>query len=197
MFPTAVYLAATARAVAKTILAADTRAHPMFVPVPHDMRRATKQPSPLSNQISIAFFSLSPDRFTTLSEMTNEVIGQLHDTIANRYHYCMLEFLRLLRRIPSPLFWKIIEQPTEGHPASFYFSDIGDSLSSIESVYGEPVTFASHYPPNLAPPGLTTVWSRYRGCLQISICYDQSRLSEENLNSFVQHLQNDLVSSPT
>jgi hypothetical protein len=197
IFPTAVYLAATARAVAQTTLSADTRAMPMFVPVPHDMRRVTKQPSCLSNQISMAFFRLTPSQFSTLAELTDEVIGQLHETIANRYHECMSEFLRLLRRVPSRLFWKIIEQPTAGHPASFYFSDVGASLSSIERVYEEPVTYASHYPPNLAPPGLTTVWSRYRGSLQVTICYDQSRVSEESLHSFIRHLHDDLIASAT
>lgn len=193
MFPTAFYLAATARAFAAC---SSLRVRPessLLVPVPHDMRRVSKQRSPLSNQISVAFFSITPNRHSTLHDATSDVIEQLHETIAGEHHHGMLDFFRLIRRLPSRVLWKVIEHPTHGHPASFYFSDIGSSLSNITAVCGEPVAHAAHYPPNLAPPGLTTVWSRYRGRLEITICYDESRLKEEDLSDFIRRLHDDLL----
>lgn len=192
MFPTALFLAATARAASRTPATRINENAPLFVPVPHDMRRTTKQRSPLSNQVSVAFFKIQPHN-TSLIDLTNDVIEQLHDTIAEQHHHGMLDFLRCIRRLPARVFWKIIEHPTAGHPASLYFSDIGASLSSIQTIGGAPVVYATHYPPNLSPPGLTTVWSRYRGSLEVTVCYDRATLNDDHLDTFERNLRRDLL----
>jgi hypothetical protein len=192
MFSTALYLAATCRALTQTSAFSHAPLAPLFIPVPHDMRRTTKERSPLSNQTSVAFFRIEQPLASTLTEITNTIIGQLHDTIAEQHYRGMLDFFRLIRRLPSLLFWKIIERPTAGHPASFYFSDIGSSLSAMQNVFDTPVQGAIHYPPNLAPPGLTTVWSRYRGCLRITLCFDQTSLPNNFATSFETHLRDEL-----
>ena len=193
MFPSALFLAATARAFSRTLPLGTSDDRPLFIPVPHDMRRTTKQPSPLSNQVSVAFFRLEPTQDNKLVDTTNDVIGQLQETIAEHHHHGMLDFLRFVRRLPSRLLWKVIEYPTAGHPASFYFSDIGASLSRLETACGEEVRYAAHYPPNLAPPGFTTVWSRYRGRIEVTLCYDQTSLSEQNLSAFIENINNELL----
>ena len=192
MFSTALYLAATSRALTRTSAFSHAPLAPLFIPVPHDMRRTTKERSPLSNQTSVAFFRIEQPLASPLAEITNIIIGQLHDTIAEQHFGGMLDFFRLIRRLPSCLLWKIIERPTAGHPASFYFSDIGSSLSAMENVFDTPVQGAIHYPPNLAPPGLTTVWSRYRGCLRITLCFDQTSLPKNFATSFETHLRDEL-----
>lgn len=193
MFPTALYLAATARALASVPSISHARQSPMLIPVPHDMRRTSRQKSPLSNQVSVAFFKIVTRPNSTLLDTTNDVIEQLHDTIAGEHHHGMLDFFRIIRRLPSALLWRVIEYPTSGHPASFYFSDIGASLSSIATVMNEPVAHAAHYPPNLAPPGFTTVWSRYQGRLGVTLCYDASCLDAASLETFVGNLRAELL----
>jgi hypothetical protein len=193
MFPTALFLAATARAIASIPDSSQFARTPMLVPVPHDMRRSSRQKSPLSNQVSVAFFKIAPNQHATLLEVTNDVIEQLHDTIAGDHHHGMLDFFRLIRRLPSALLWRVIEYPTKGHPASFYFSDIGASLGTLSTVLGEPVAHAAHYPPNVAPPGFTAVWSRYRGSIGVTLCYDESRLSQAAIESFIMRLRADLL----
>lgn len=196
MFPTALYLAATTRAATSIDSARDLQ-KPLFIPVPYDIRRATKQRSPLSNQVSFVFFRIVASSTTTLSDATNEIIAQLHDTIAGEHQHGMLDFLRFIRRLPSRAFWRIIEQPAQGHPASLYFSDIGSSLSSLESVQGTPVSYATHYPPIVAPPGLTTVWSRYRGNLEVTICYDTAAIPTPKIAQFEEQVRRDLLGDST
>jgi hypothetical protein len=193
MFPTAVFLAATARAVSSTRSIGTTEEEAFFVPVPYDIRRSTKEISPVSNQISMAFFRVFAPLSQSLIETTNGVIQQLHETIAEGYQHGILDFLHLIHLLPSSLLWRVIEHPTKGHPASFYVSDIGASLSTLEAFGGTPVVRATHYPPVLSPPGFTTVWSRYRNTVELTICYDKSVLDEATIARISEHLTEELT----
>ncbi len=190
--PMAMYLAATKRAALPFFQVSAEERGKIFIPVPHDMKRFTREKSPLSNQISVLFFSLESTSRFTLKEETSQIIAQLHDSIFSEYHWGMLSFLRFLRWLPSHLLWRTIEQPTKGHPASFYFSDIGSTLSQVSEFLGLELHNAVHYPPVLVPPGLTTVWSRFRGTLRVTICFDQNVLSNESIDTFTQRLKREL-----
>lgn len=192
VFPTAMYLAATSRALS-TLGAGYDSATPFFVPVPHDIRRVTRQQSPLTNQVSVAFFRIALSNNNTLLDTTNDIIGQLHDTVAGEHQQGMFDFLRILRWLPLRILWRIIEHPTRGHPASFYFSDIGASLSTLDSVHNVPVVYATHYPPLLSPPGFTTVWSRYRGSLEVTVCSDLSVIGENGAAIFEDRLRDEIL----
>ncbi|MFN4894393.1 MAG: hypothetical protein ACK5GN_14115 [Pseudomonadota bacterium] len=189
IFSSAMYIASTARAYAA--VTGDTR--PLFIPVPHDMRRATRERSPLSNQVSVVFVRLTHHDLSTLKCATNVVIEQLHEAIETGAPRDHLAFLQMLRRFPSALHWRIISIPARGHPASLYVSDVGSGLSTITHISGKPVADVSHYPPNLSPPGLTAVWSRYRSQLELTVCYDQRCLSVERVTRFVDTIKVELV----
>ena len=141
----------------------------------------------------MAFFRISAPLRMSLIETTNVVIQQLHDTIAEGYQHGMVDFLHFMRRLPSSLLWRIIESPTKGHPASFYLSDIGASLSSLEVFGGESVVYATHYPPVLSPPGFTTVWSRYRNSIEVTVCFDKGILNEDTIADISRRLTAELT----
>jgi hypothetical protein len=192
MFSSALYVAATARAFC--LVTGTTQ--PLFIPVPHDMRRTTHERSPLSNQLSFIFFRLSPSQLQTLEAATNSVIEQLHESIVTEAPRDQLAFLRLIRRLPSALLWKIIEIPARGHPASLYVSDVGRTLSTLTHLGGHELLFATHYPPNLSPPGLTAVWSRFRDQLELTVCYDQRGLSRDGVDRFIASIRDQLTAVP-
>jgi NRPS condensation-like uncharacterized protein len=187
IFPMALYLAATARGVAAIAPG------PLFIPVPQDMRRTTREKSPLSNQVSFVFFRIDARADETLADTTNGVIAQLHQAIAEQHPQGMRAFLRLIARLPAWLGWRVIEQPLKGHPASVYFSHIGVSLGELTTFHGVPVQDATHYPPHLAPPGFTAVWARYRHELEVTVCYDEQALAAGACDLFRHQLYTDLV----
>lgn len=189
IFPMALYLSATARSVAAICPG------PLFIPVPHDLRRMTREKSPLSNQVSFLFFRIDAGAQETLAETTNGVIAQLHEAISEQHAQGMLSFLRLIARLPAWLAWRVIEQPLNGHPASVYFSNIGASLPDLSTFHGVPVLNATHYPPHLSPPGFTTVWSRYREALEVTVCYDHEACADDAFELFRQRLYQDLLES--
>lgn len=196
MFSMAMYLAASTRAASPFFSRSGLEHGKIFIPVPHDMRRFTREKSPLSNQVSFLFFSLECSSTRTLKEDTALVIEQLHNSVFSELHWGMLSFLRLLKCLPSQVLWRTIEQPTKGHPASMYFSDIGSNLSQMTHFGGFEVKNAIHYPPVLVPPGLTTVWSRYRDALRVTICFDQNVLSKESIDTFIHRLRKELRITP-
>lgn len=193
IFPMALLLAASARATSSLPYHSGTARHPLFVPVPHDMRRFMRSGSLLSNHISFLFFKLTPWLDSDLRQTTNRVVEQLHDSVYAELHWGMLSFLRYIGRLPPRLLWKVIEMPTKGHPASLYFSDVGSGLSQIVSFQGSPVVSALHYPPHLSPPGLTTVWCRYREQLEVTVCYDAAVVGPEGITRFESQLRKELL----
>jgi hypothetical protein len=192
IFPMALHLAASARAFARTLGELGLSSSPLFIPVPHDMRRYARAPHLLSNQVSFVFFRLGEGSEETLRDSVNAVIEQLHASVAARHPQNMLAFLGLLRWLPLRLLWRIIEKPTKGHPASMYFSDIGSSLSALPAFCGATVSKATHYPPVLSPPGLTSVWSRFGDSLEITVCYDAAALGQHGLETFLRNLRDEL-----
>jgi hypothetical protein len=191
IFSSALYLAISARAFAQLT---QTTA-PIFIPVPHDMRRHTRERSPLSNQVSVVFFRLRPGDLSSLEVATNSVIEQLHEAITTRAPAKHLAFLQLVRRLPIPLLWKVIEMPAKGHPASLYVSDIGSSLSNITHIRDQKVVSASHYPPNPTPPGLTMVWSRYRDQLELTVCYDETLIPRTTIDHCMNCIKSEITTS--
>lgn len=193
IFPMALLLAASARASTALPYHKGEAQRPLFVPVPHDMRRFIRSGSLLSNQISFLFFKLSPWLDADLRQTTNGIVEQLHDSVYAELHWGMLSFLRYIRRLPLRLLWKVIEMPTRGHPASLYFSDVGAGLSQIAAFQGTPVVSALHYPPHLSPPGLTTVWCRYHEHLEVTVCYDTALVGPEGITRFESQLRKELL----
>jgi hypothetical protein len=196
IFPMALLLAASARASSAFPYHSEEARRPLFVPVPHDMRRFMRSGSLLSNHISFLFFKLTPWLDADLRQTTNRVVEQLHDSVYAELHWGMLSFLRYIRRFPLRLLWKVIEMPTRGHPASLYFSDVGAGLSQIASFQGIAVTSALHYPPHLSPPGLTTVWCRYHEHLEVTVCYDASLVGPDGITRFELQLRQELLQTP-
>lgn len=197
IFPMALHLAASARALFQTLHELGLPVLPLSIPVPHDMRRYARERSLLSNQVSFLFFRIDPTSCVDLRTTANAIIDQLHAGIAEQQPQKMLGFLHLLRALPSSLLWRIIETPAKGHPASMYFSDIGSSFTNLFTVAGAPIESATHYPPVLTPPGFTTVWSRFRGSLSVAVCYDSRSLGSQGIDLFVAHLRNELQLDPS
>jgi hypothetical protein len=195
IFPMALFLAATSRAVAHLFNVQPDSDEALCVTVPHDMRRALRSKALLSNQVSSLFFRVPVHQKNSLSETTNTIIAQMHDALAGEHHHGVRYFFDLIKWLPPSVFWRIIERPGRGHPASMYFSDVGSSLSSLTTFLDVPISYASHYPPNLSRPGVTVVWSRYRNALEITLCYDSAVISAVECSIFTSHIFRELLNS--
>ena len=193
--PSAFYLASTVCTSAKIQQQRGDVSEDMLIPVPLDRRlRGVKTPI-IGNQVSFLFYRLPKHVLLNTRACTAELIQQMKQLIRsdNPSHYVIM--MNFLRRIPSVFYRMMLKAPTKGLMASFFYSDTGDLLVGSEVLFNQTVTSAVHYPPNLYPSGLTFVFSRFQGQLQVTFAYMESVLTETEVVLFIEGLSEILCSA--
>jgi len=173
----AFYLAATAYAVAQVQKQRGIGDGDALVPVPLDKRKRGTQGAVLGNQVSFLFYRIPNAVLVDVRACTAELIKQMKTLMRAESpgHYTIM--MDFLRRMPGFFYRRMLKAPTKGLMASFFYSDTGDSLQNFDVVFGQSVSSAIHYPPNMYPPGLTFVFSCFQGALQITFGYMEPDLN--------------------
>jgi len=165
------YLAASAYAVARIQQQRGVALDDLLVPVPQDRRRRGAQEPLFGNRVSFLFYRIPAGVLLDLRQCTAALIEQMRDRISSKSPQHYLLMMDGLRRMPGLLYRFLLKSPTQGLMGSFFYSDTGDCLPNCDQLFGLPISSAIHYPPNVYPPGMTFVFSRFRGALQITCAY--------------------------
>jgi len=185
----AFYLAVTAFAVANVQTKKSPLAGDMLIPIPLDRRKRGVHSPILGNQVTFLFYRIPLAALANIKTCVAELITQMKSLMRseNPSHYLVM--MDFLRRVPGWLYRMQLTSPTKGQMASFYYSDTGDSLDLYDQLFDCAVASALHYPPNMYPPGVTFVFSRFHGALQLTIGYMDSALDNEELEQLLAQLQ--------
>jgi len=185
----AFYLAATACAVANVQSKKSPLDSDMLIPIPLDHRKRGVHSPILGNQVTFLFYRVPLAALANVKTCVAELIAQMKSLMRseNPSHYLVM--MDFLRRVPGWLYRMQLTSPTKGQMASFYYSDTGDSLDLYEQLFGCAVTGALHYPPNMYPPGVTFVFSRFHGALQLTMGYMDSALDQGEVEQLLAQLQ--------
>jgi hypothetical protein len=167
----AFYLAATTYAVAQVQKHRGLINGDVLVPVPLDRRRRGAPGAILGNQVSFLFYRIPSAILGDVPAMVAELTAQMKALMRSESpsHYTIM--MDFLRRMPGFIYRRMLKAPTKGLMASFYYSDTGDSLQDFDELFGQPVIGAIHYPPNMYPPGMTFIFSRFKGAFQLTLGY--------------------------
>jgi NRPS condensation-like uncharacterized protein len=190
----AFYLAATARAVAHIQSQRGSLQGDFLVPVPQDRRKRGAHESLVGNQVTFIFYRIPQTALNSIKECTSELVQQTTKLMRSEAPEGYLTMIGLIQRLPSWLYRWLMKSPTRGLMASFFYSDTGDSLSDFKMFCNRRVFNAIHYPPNAYPPGVTFIFTRFQGSLQITISYMEEVLDNKEIEILIQHLQSDLLS---
>ena len=184
----AFYLASTACAVTRIQKTRSAVVEDMLVPIPLDRRLRGAQTPNIGNQVTFLFYRLPKQLLLNTQACTIELIEQMKRLIRsdNPTHYVIM--MDFFRRIPGLFYRMMLKAPTKGLMASFFYSDTGDLLQDCDHLFGSPIKQAVHYPPNLYPPGMTFVFSRFQGCLQVSFAYIESVINEQEVEQLFSEL---------
>lgn len=161
----------------------------MLVPIPLDRRKRGVQAPVLGNQVTFLFYRIPQAALESIGSCVTTLIAQMKDLMRSdnpRHYLIMMDFLR---RVPGWLYRMQLTSPTNGQMASFHYSDTGDSLDLYDQLFACTVTNAIHYPPSMYPPGITFVFSRYRGAVQLTLGYMESILTDAELEQLLSELQ--------
>ena len=201
LFPSCFLLAAVCRAFQKCALSRQLPRNPLLVPVPHDARRGGAVDRPTSNDLTVFFFRLEQSSLASMAHAAASLLEQAELFVREGLPRAVPHFLQCASVLPPALYLPLLGSATKGAYASFYFSDIGDSLSQFEAIDGEivgseisaPVVDAIHFPPLFYPPGICFVASRRNGCLTITLVSAPGILSKKEIESLINDLRADLL----
>lgn len=188
------YLAAAACASAAIQLQRNSLHGDYLLPVPQDRRRRGAAGPVIGNQASFLFFRIGRDELMDAGACSRALTEQISSQIRQQMPGKFLFMMDLFRRIPGPLYRFLMKLPTAGLMASLHFSDTGDSMQDFRTLFDLPVRGAVHYPPNIYPPGVTIIFTRFRGALQVTFGYLQEELREQEVRQLLDNLRSLLLS---
>ncbi len=189
----AFYLAATTCSVAHIQQLRGPIDGDVLVPVPLDRRKRGVDTPVIGNQVTFLFYRIPQKVLSDVKACTAELIVQMKTlmrTDSPKHYLIMMDFLR---RIPVFFYRLMLKRPTKGLMASFFYSDTGESLQNYDQLFDRSVESAIHYPPTMYPPGLTFVYSRFRGSLQITLGYMEQVISDKEVDQLFKHLRSVLL----
>jgi len=182
------YLAASIKALHSVAMCRGSETGAYLVPVPHDMRRRGARGPVLSNQLSFLFFRIEPRGAASLTETIGELTRQMREQVRNRIPESFLAAMEMFKPMPLDFYVGRLGRPTRGKFASFFFSDAGETCAGMNELLGARMTAVTHLAPASRPPGLTVVFSRFRGQLSTVLAWVDDCLSVEEVN----HLEHGL-----
>ncbi len=185
----AFYLAVTACAIASIQKSKAPLLGDMLIPVPLDRRKRGVHRPVFANQVTFLFYRVPQSALANINSCVAELITQMKNLMRSENPANYLIMMDFLRRVPGWLYRMQLRSPTKGQMASFYYSDTGDSLEVFKELFRRPVLAALHYPPNMYPPGITFVFSRFQGELQVTLGYMDSILDNIEVTQLLQQLQ--------
>ena len=186
------YLAAATRAVHSVRMRNTDDALPYLVPVPLNLRRKGGDGPAFSNNVSFLFYRITPDDVADFQETVVSLKSQMKNQVMQEIPHSYAEMMRILRRLPLPLYSRLLSGPTKGQFASFFFSYTGECCSGMDSFMGQAVREVTHLAPATTIPGLSVVFMRHRNCLKMILSFRDSFFNEEDLELFEEHLRKDL-----
>lgn len=190
----AFYLAATACAIASVQQQKGMQGEKdMLIPIPLDRRKRGVDGPVMGNQVTFLFYRIPYAVLDNVKNCMMELIEQMKLLMRSENPKHFLVMMTFLRRVPGWLYLMQLTSPTKGQMASFYYSDTGDSLDVFDTLFGSAVTNVIHYPPNMYPPGLTFVFSRYQGVLQITFAYRESVINAAEVEVLIQQMNSGLL----
>lgn len=194
----AFYLAATACSVAAIQKQrTNEQDDDAVIPIPLDTRKRGEDTPILGNQVTFLFYRIPQSVLSDVQACTAELISQMKELMRTDSPKNYLVMMDFLRRIPGFFYRLMLKIPTKGLMASFFYSDTGETLQNYVQLFGRPIKSAIHYPPVTHPPGMTFIYSRFRGCLQITFGYMEEVINDQEVDQLLDHLKVTLVGVKT
>lgn len=145
------------------------------------------------NHVSQLFFRLLSTQLGDLPAAARLLHEQFAAQTKSRLEKAFAVMSRFLRRMPRPLYLRMLRKNSHGHLTSFFFSHTGEFLPECQTFCGAPVENGWHVPSVCQPPGTGLFFSQRDGQLTATFSWREGSLREGELELMCKKLREDLL----
>ncbi len=157
-----------------------------------ERKRGSRHPI-WQNQVSQIFFCLPAAQAADLNNAAMLLQEQFAKDTRLRMHQAFATMSGALRRIPAPLYLRLLRANSGGCLTSFFFSHTGKFLPECNSLAGAPLLQGWHVPAVCAPPGTGLFFSERDGSLTVSFSWRDGVITEQEVELMRATLRQDLL----
>lgn len=137
------------------------------------------------NRLSFLYFQCARTEAADRRGLTRLLCSQLARQTRAGIPLALEQFNRLMRALPSWLFWRYLLALSKGRPASFGFSLLGTLRLQTATAFGCPVLDVEHFPLPPVPPGIGLVLTAGKKGYHATLSYLDGTLDEAAAAAFL------------
>ncbi|HEX9048344.1 MAG TPA: hypothetical protein VF988_15060, partial [Verrucomicrobiae bacterium] len=187
------YLAASLRALHNIAVKRGNKDGAYLIPVPHDTRKRGAPGPVFSNHLSILFYRVEPKFAGRLTDILGELSRQMTDQIRDKFPECCMAALDMFKPLPLGYYVRHLGKPTRQKFSSLSFSDSGDTCAGMTDLWGGKILEVTHLVPAWRPPGLMTVFLRFRNRLSVQLSWVDDCLSPAEADAMERDVRRALI----
>lgn len=187
------FFAAAARAHAAVFAARGEKPASYVSPVPVQARKPRARHPIFQNQVTVLHFKLQSVDVDDLEESTASIHAQFESAVRVGMEASSATVLWWMRRLPTWLYRRFIQNDTRGEIVSFFQSHTGEFLPNLREICGARITNGWHIPSVAQPPGSGIFFSEREGRLTATISWRDGTLSMEEAVIMESSLRGDLL----
>ncbi len=159
---------------------------------PFDLTAKKEPKYILGNRFSFLHYRLKADQVTNIEEIQDELNKQTMQQMKANVAPKSLELQSILRFLPLPIHYWMINLPARGKMSTFAHTFIGES-KIIDEFAGRKIKNIINIPPVMKNPPITFGSLFYDGKLRVKICFDTNSITREEAVTLLSSLKQRLL----
>ena len=187
------FFAAAARAHAAVFQTRDEKPASYVSPVPVQSRKPKARHPIFQNQVTVLHFKLQSADAANLEKSTASIHAQFEAAVRAGMETSSATVLWWMRRLPTWLYRRFLQNDTAGQIVSFFQSHTGEFLPNVREICGARIANGWHIPSVAQPPGSGIFFSEREGRLTATISWREGTLSVKEVGTMESSLRADLL----
>jgi hypothetical protein len=159
------------------------------VPMPIGLRPKGARAPVFSNQITMMLHQFLPAQLATLEEAVAAVKTKNTEYLRDEHINPGITLAQMFRCLPLSLYMRIIKHGMRGEICSLFFGETGGVDPALRDFLGATIEQFIHVPAVTVPPGIGTVFYRFRDQLHFTLVYADGTLTDVEAAAFAARLR--------
>jgi hypothetical protein len=165
----------------------------LWVPIPVNTRLRGIADNSLGNHLTFLFLKLKSSDLLTFQTAIKAIKEQTIYQIKSLLPIAFSVFMDGYRFMPLRFYYAMFSLPSFGKMSSFSFSMLGDTFQGLNDFLGHKVIDIRNYPSNPIRPGVTFLFYRYNGKLNLTTSWLEGHYSDREQQMVVDKIKDALL----